>query len=476
MRFLNRIDELALLEERWGGDRAELFVLYGRRRVGKSELLTEFKQGKHGIYFEATSGTTADHLEDFRTRLLEVYSSPLSSVQPFADWESALAATEEACADGRLLVILDEFQFIARGAPEFGTLLNRFWRETGRDLPLMLVIAGSDVSFFETEVMGYDATTYGRRTGSLRLEPFRFEEIRLFLEAWRPEDLIRAYAVFGGMPYYLDAVDPRRSLGANILDVILRPGAMLHDEADFLLSMESRLRAVPTYSAIMRALAAGLTSPNEIAQRVGEDKQLVNSHLRTLGDLGLVGRSHPVTANPERSKTVIYRISDPFLRFWYRFVLPYRSRLHRLDEARRHLDEYVLPRLDAWTSQPAFEEVCQRWLGNEVRASSVGRWWGKVREQTPAGTRSVDREADAVALDADGRVLALGSCKWTRGLLDYAELLKLRRIASEICKHGEEPVHYLFSRSGWSKAVRDEATARPDEVRLVDVPTLFLSG
>jgi len=250
-----------------------------------------------------------------------------------------------------------------------------------------LILSGSDVSFFERNVVGYAATTYGRRTGSLSLGAFPPGEIRPFLPNWSAQDAIRAYAVFGGVPYYLDAIDPKATLASQIERHILAPDGLLRQEPRFLLAQHSDLREDRAYFSILRAIAAGRTRRNEIASRVGRSDSATGQLLERLIDMGLVRRVHPVTVvNPDRTRTVRYTIDDPFLRFWFTFVHPHESRLHSRADAHRHLREAVLPRLDEFVSRPTFEQVCQSWLRARTDATAAGWWWGGVRERGRART------------------------------------------------------------------------------------------
>lgn len=464
MSFFNRSDELAALDERARSPRAELVVLYGRRRIGKTELILRFAEGRRALFFEATSGTEADHLEDVSRALAEATGRELFAAQPLTGWRAFFAAVSEELANGPLLVALDEFQFVARETRAIGSEINRFWRAHRDDPNLFLILSGSDVSFFEKQVVGYAATTYGRRTGSLRLRPFPPGELRHFLPDWDPAELIRAYAVFGGVPYYLAALDSGASLADNVERAILRPDALLREEPRFLLGQHSELRDERVYFSILRAIAAGRTRRGEIADRVGRSGDATGQLLDRLIEMGLVRRVHPVTVvNPERSRTVRFAIDDPFLRFWFTFVQPFESRLHSRADARRHLEQRVLPQLDRYVSRPPFEEVCHGWLERNVAgAAAAGWWWGGVRERTPEGPRNVAREIDGVAVDGDGAVLALASCKWTAAPLPYGELAALRELAPVVAgDDGPTPRFVLFSRSGFDRKLVSEAATDP---------------
>jgi uncharacterized protein len=304
----------------------------------------------------------------------------------------------------------------------------------------------------------------------LRVAP---ADVGLFLPDWSAEDRIAAYAVFGGMPYYLAHVRPDASLAENILDLVLSSDGLLHEEARLLLAQE--LPDPAAHFSILRAIAAGQTRVSQIAMRTGIAAARVNQMLETLRSMWLVTREHPVTVrNPERSRQSFYRIADPYLRFWFRFVLPSEDRLIDRAGAERHLRRRVLPQLDEFVSAPAFEEVCQQWLRREVDAAACGWWWGKVREMRAAGLRDADRELDAVAVDDDGRVLAIGSCKWTKGELPYSEKTKLETLAAHLApEDGPAPRLFFFSRAGFDD--RLSAAAESDERIVLVTPDRLLA-
>lgn len=469
MAFFNRTDELTALDERLSSGRAEYFVLYGRRRVGKSELLLHFGGRCRQLYFEASSGTRQDQLDDLSAELAEFSGRRIYAEQPLGSWRAAFAALSELLAEGQTMIVLDEFQFIARQEPEIGSLLNRFVREHAANPDLFLCLSGSDISFFEKDVMGYGATTYGRRTGSLKLQPFPWAQVGSFTDGWSVEDRIRAWAVFGGIPYYLKEIDPAEPLAEAIRRSVLYPDGLLREEPSFLLSQESRLRDRATYMSCLRAIASGDTRLNEIAQRVGKTRsEEARPFLEVLEEMGLVQRRYPVTRASK--KKVTYAIVDPFLRFWFRFVAPRESRLASRDQADRYLEASVLPELDKFVSEDAFERVCQDWLARELGdAAEVGWWWGSIRRREGGALRSRTYEADAVAVDAAGKVIALGSCKWPGAgneghAHDAAELDKLETVRQEL--DAPNALLYFFDRVSFSPRLHELAAER-DDVRLV---------
>lgn len=372
-----------------------------------------------------------------------------------------------------MLVVLDEFQYLSAQQQGLGSRLSSWWRTTGRHLNIVLVLSGSDLSFFGREVLGSTAPLHGRRTAEYRLLPFSHRDAALFVPAWSAEDRIRAYAIWVGVPYYLAMVDPERSIADNILDTVLSPGAPLQNEADYLVRMESRLRDVALYGSILRGIAAGHVG---LAQLPGHlrvnDRGNLSRQLDRLEDVGLIVHVRPIAM--ARRTDVRYRIVDPFLRFWFQFVATAGGRLATRERAERHLRSTVMPALEHFVSMPTFEEVCQADLMDRVGAASVGRWWGPIQEndRSTGRTRTVQREADAVGVDDAGRVIALGTCQWTNSPVQIAEVNKLRRVAARLAPESAVRL-VVYARSGVDEKIAAESAAHPDQLTVVSPEELF---
>lgn len=478
VRFFDRDDELAALEEQWQAREARFFVLWGRRRVGKTELLNRFVAGKRAFYFGATDTTELSQLRTFSQELGAVSGNSLLARMPVSSWEAALTAVEQFASEAkRTIVVLDEFQFLVARQAGLETLLNNWWRTTGRHMSLVLIIAGSEVSFFRQEVLA--GKMYGRRTGQLRLLPFDYRSAALFTPKYSAADRIRTYAVCGGMPYYLDMWSDAATVRENILRHILYRDGLLHEEADLLLRQE--LPDPRQYFSVLEAMARGRTHNNEIVQYTGLDKAQVHQHLRTLERLALVERMLPVTAGPRSLKTS-YAILDGYLAFYFTFVEPYISRLRSRAEAERHLRQTIMPRLDEFVAKPAWERICREHIREqEPDATAVGSWWGTVRL---APRRTERREIDAVAIAPDRSVIATGSCKWTSSPLGYTQETLLSELEAAVPElsarartRGETggPVrrHYFFSRSGFTARMHALAASEPRRIRLVEPEDLY---
>ncbi|QDU65635.1 ATP-binding protein [Engelhardtia mirabilis] len=339
--FVGRTHELEVLEDLHASGRPELFVLYGRRRVGKTELLQRFCERRRAVYFLAAQVRDKDNLNAFRECLREGLDDPLLDSIDFPDWSSALNFAAERAGDERLVIVLDEFPYLCEGNKGLPSLLQRFWDSRGKRSQLMVVLCGSQVSFMEREVLAERSPLFGRRTGQRRLEPLRPADSLRFFDGWELEDRITAYAILGGMPAYLQRFDPARDLRENLLREILRPEGYLFDEVQFLLHSEMTTPA--TYNSILRAVAKGSEKVGDIALTVGVESTTANKYLSVLRELGLVERLVPMTdPDPLRSRRGTYRIADRFLAFHFRHVQPNLS-LIEAGRGERVLEEVIEP-------------------------------------------------------------------------------------------------------------------------------------
>jgi AAA+ ATPase superfamily predicted ATPase len=459
--FVDRVAELDLLEKRFTSGKAEFFVLYGRRRVGKTELLARFCENKRSIFFVADLGSEIS----LRTALSGVVNAVLFGPNQvnavYSTWEDLLQVFARAAQTERLVVVLDEFPYMVTAHPPLASILQRVWDQTLKTSQVMLILCGSYIGMMEDTVLGYQAPLYGRRTGQYLLEPLQFKDARLFYSTFDLEDQVRAYAVYGGTPAYLTTLQPQRSLRENILDGVLSRGSFLYDEVRFVLQQE--LREPRNYYAILQAIAAGKTRLNEIKQAAGIEG--ATAYLDTLQQLYLVERLVPVTeSQPQKSRRGIYRLKDSYLRFWFRYVLPNRSQLERGGE-QIILDNQVLPEIDHFTSL-VFEEICQQhlWqLGLSGKLpfipNNIGSWW------------NANEEIDRIVLGESEAMLV--ECKWTSNPVGIDILVDLERKAGLVRPELENrQIRFaLCSRSGFTPHLIREIRSR-QEVMLLDLPEI----
>lgn len=463
--FINRQSELALLEKRFASNTAEFFVLYGRRRVGKTELLAHFCEGKRTIFFVSDLGSETS----LRTSLSKAINSVLfGAVQMdaiYSSWESLFQILGQAANDERLVVVLDEFPYMVAAHPPLASILQKLWDQTLKNSKIMLILCGSYIGMMEETVLGYQAPLFGRRTAQYLLEPLQFKDARLFFPFLPKEDQVRAYAIYGGTPAYLQTIELNRSLKDNIQENILTRGSYLFDEVRFILQQE--LREPRNYFAILQAIANGKTRLNEIKQASGIDG--ATAYLDTLQQLHLVERVLPVTETQhQKSRRGRFRLKDHYLRFWFRYILPNRSQLE-LGGMQTIMENQILPEIDHFSSL-AFEYICQQYFWQEglsgnlpFMPENIGCWWNN------------NEEIDLVILGEKDSILV--ECKWTNKPVGTNILDDLERKASIIERElVNRSINYaLCSKSGFTTQLLESINHRSN-VFLFDLDRIIFQN
>lgn len=479
MAFVDREHELRALEELWG-ERFQLALLWGRRRVGKTRLIQQFADGKDAITYQADDGTATEQLGRLTERILAYRDDPQLRAQPLSNWDAAIAVLirfghEARAANRTLLVVFDEFPRLVVATPRLPSLLQDAIELIRREgLPLFLILAGSQIGLFEQHVLL--GPIYGRRTWGEQLPPFGFREAGEFFPEWSPADRLRAWAMLGGIPYYLEQWEPGRSLEWNVTARLLRKGTVLYDEADLMIKEELGADA-GTYLSIIAAVADGVTRQGAIATRAGIESPAAGRYLSQLRRLHMVEHRQPALA-AEGSRRGIWVLEDHYLRAWFAFVRANRTEL----EARRDdrvFRERVRPRLDAFVSKPAFEDAARAHAASAIGvdpafpgSGTVGAWWGPVPDERYPGTRRT-REAELDLVAYDGRRLVLaGEAKWSAGLEDGHALAQLRGTAVHVPGYDPAATRLaLYTREGFTERFR--AIAEPSGAILRTVDDLY---
>ncbi|MCC6902932.1 MAG: ATP-binding protein [Polyangiaceae bacterium] len=401
--FVGRAAELSLLAAAHTAPESAFIPVYGRRRVGKSELILKFLEGARGIYVVGKTAPAALQIRELLVEAARVLDEPLLAELPAESWKAALShVVDRWKGPGKLVVALDEFQWMAHSSPELPGVIQELWdRSWKRSGKVLLILCGSYVGFMEREVLGRQSPLFGRRTAQILLRPFSFREAAALHPRWSLDERARAWFVCGGVPFYLSLLDERRSLEKNLIDALMGEHGALFREPDFLLREE--LREVESYYAVLLALAAGEDRIPAMARRAGVPERNMHYYLGQLTELGHVARRFPLTRARPAARHVRFRLHDPLLRFWFRFVFPNLSRLSRLGPERA-FREVVAPELEAYFGT-CFERMCREALGQVYAheglstAFEVGEYWDK------------QVQLDLVGVRADGWV-DLGECKW----------------------------------------------------------------
>ena len=400
---MGRHRELQLLTDAYEGGGSAFIPIYGRRRIGKSELILRFMRDAPGLYFLGKTAPAALQLRELMREASRALGEPLLAEVTPGGWKEALELiVERAPRDRKLVLALDEFQWMAQASPELPSVLQELWdRKWKRSGKVVLILCGSFIGFMEREVLGRASPLFGRRTGQILLGPLSHLEAAEFHPRWSLQDRARAFFVCGGVPLYLEMFQASRSFEQNVEHAILDEHSPLFREPDFLLREE--LREVESYYAVLLALATGTAVHKDLAARTQIAERSLGYYLKQLEGLGYVERRYPLTGTKPTARSVRYGVADPLLRFWFRFVFPNLTFIQQQGPSRT-FRELIRPQRDAYFGL-CFEGLCRQALPYIYRrervsaAYEVGQYW--------------DRHAqiDLVGLRDDG-VTDLGECKW----------------------------------------------------------------
>lgn len=455
MGFHGRTRELAVLERQWAAPGAAFVPVYGRRRVGKTELLRHFAAKHRAVFYVGKVAPAALQLKEFLEEAARGLGEPLLAEAAVDSWKRALELVVSRWkGPGKLVLVLDEFQWTVGASPELPSVLQALW-DGGwkRGGKVMLVLCGSYVGFMERDVLGEQSPLFGRRTAQIHLKPFPFHEARRFHPQASIEQQALTWFVTGGVAWYLSLFDGRASFRQNVERQLLDEYAPLFREPEFLLREE--LRDVAPFHAVLMAIAGGAHTPRTIAQAAKVPERNLHYTLETLISLGYVSRRWPLTGERPRRTDVRFVLDDALLRFWFRFLFPHVSQLVRL-EPHRAWERLVEPQLDAWAGG-CFERLCREALPGLLEAegvkadTEVGSYWSREVEIDVVGVRS-----DAVT--------ELGECKW--GPVTAAELT--RQLEQKVDRY-PNPKNHTLRRHAFVRTWRGKAPAGVELHRLVDL-------
>lgn len=474
--FIGREAELQFLEDKYHQKGGQLIVLYGRRRVGKTETLRQFCKGKPHIFFSCRECTDKMQLKNFSEKLLRENIPARSYIAEFSDWEKAFhAITELPYGDAKKLMVIDEFPYMCKGNQSIPSILQNLWDEILKDENVMLILCGSAMSFIEKEILAEKNPLYGRATGIYKMKEMGFYEAIQFFPNYSDRDKVLAYAILGGIPHYLKQFDSDLTIAENIKKNILTKGCTLYSEVEFLLRQE--LRETPLYNSIIEAVALGNTKLNEISMKsLVDDTSKTSVYLKNLIELEIIEREFSVSdgikekANTNRG---LYHLTDNFFRFWYAFVFTNYSELEGGDVDGVY--EYAIaPQLHEFAAS-VFEDICREYVREMQKAnalpfrySQMGRWWGKTTVRRKEEKREIqETEIDILAVSKHAKQYLVGECKFKNKPFRYSEYLDTVVKLSDK-KEKAEFYYYLFSESGFDDKISEEA-ASAENITLCDL-------
>ena len=415
--FIGRKEQLRLLEDRYRSRTSEFCVLYGRRRIGKSRLLEEFARDKPSFFYLAGRENKRQALRRFVRELGEALGDPLTGKVTLSEWDEALTLLDRSIPgllkgrNGRkAVVVLDEFQWMCRGAPELLSDLQRFWdrgwKDTGK---VFLVVCGSAISFMLGEVLSRKSPLFGRRTFSFELGAFKAPEVRAFLPGKNIFEMAEAYMAVGGVPKYLEILNARDSFQRTIGREAFSASGYFFDEIRFVLS--EQLKETEHYFILLEQIAHGAREVAELERATGIASGQIMYYLERLQLLGFVSRHTPL-GERTGTKKVRYRLDDYYLRFYFTFIHPNRERISSskagipFDKiAGSRWESYVGISFEHFIRDHADTAAVILGHGGEIRR--VGSYW-----QLPT-KRKRGIQIDLL-IECHDKTTLLCECKWTR--------------------------------------------------------------
>jgi hypothetical protein len=469
--FIGRSREMAQLDALAAGPDAQFLIMYGRRRVGKTTLLLHWAEssGLPYVYWVANRLSPALQLRSFSQAIYNaaIYNAAHAdtpadatdgaSAFTYPTWEMALQQAAQMAAERRLILILDEFPYVAEAEPGLPSVIQNMWDHHLKGTRAFLVLAGSHIGMM-TRLLHYHAPLYGRFTGHLHLKPLPFATTADFLPRYTAAQRVAVYAILGGIPAYLERFDDNLSLADNVKRRIFNPTGIFRVDPLFLL--QDQVREPRNYLSVLHAIGTGSHTLSEIATAAGLPRQNVSTYLRRLADLYLVERRTPVTLPPkqrEGSRQGRWHLLDPYLRFYFRFVVPNQRALEL--ELMDAVWAAVRAQLRAFVGMTIFEALCRTWVLVQARQrqlpftpEDVGSHW------------AADAQVDVVAISWREKAILLGEAKWGTDRVGRAvvrELLedKTPKVLATLPDQGADwRVHYAcFARTGFTEAAQAEA-------------------
>lgn len=447
-QFVDRDSELGFLKNEFQREDSSLVILYGRRRVGKTALLSEFIKGKRALYFLVTEESEAQNRSAFQDIVADFTGNSLLKNAMVDNWElifqTLLQDTKADTLGKKIIIAIDEFQYLGKSNPAFPSVFQRIWDTMLKNANVMVILCGSLISMMESQTLNYNSHLYGRRTGQIKLKPIPFRHYQEFFPEKSRRELIEFYSVTGGVPKYIELFYDNRDIYSAIEANILNKASFLYDEPNFLLQRE--VSEVGSYFSVIKTIAAGNQKLSKISTALEIKQTGLTKYLKTLINLDILEREVPVTEeNPEKSKRGLYKIKDNFILFWFQFIYPNLSYIESGNEnlAMKKIRQNLIDRHISYV----YEDICieEMWQMSaedtwNFHFDKVGRWW------------SNSTEIDIVALDNTGGNIVFGECKYWSGKVGMDVLNALEEKTKEVDWNNRARHNYyvLFSINGFT--------------------------
>lgn len=461
MKFLGREKEILDLEKEYARD-GGFVVIYGRRRIGKTTLIKQFIKSKTAFYFLATKEVESQSMKRFAGVIARTTGNSVMQKAAFSDWLDLFQAVADYKPNEKKVLVIDEFPYLVKVNDSFPSILQNAWDEILKDSNVMLILCGSLISMMKKHALSYESPLYGRRTAQMRIAPLPFTTV-YENQKLSFEEAAEQYSITGGVPKYMEFFSDGQPLYEQIKENVLSKNGFLYEEPNFLLTDEVQ---VPTnYFSIIKVIADRNHKLGTIAGILGLETSALTPYLKTLSELGFIEKQVPVTEkNAEKTRKGLYFISDNFLRFWFRYVYPYKGELE-LDNTQISLDELDKDFKEKFVAF-AYEDICKEIFARlcsdkaiDFTPSKIGSYW--------LNDKSGNTQIDVMAVDTVNKRLFAGECKYHNQPVDadvYFELVKKVDNSAEIKSafKGYTVIYGVFSKSGFTSRMTDISNSNPN--------------
>ena len=461
MKFLGREKEILDLEKEYTRD-GGFVVIYGRRRIGKTTLIKQFIKSKTAFYFLATKEVESQSMKRFAGVIARTTGNSVLQKAAFSDWLDLFQAVADYKPNEKKVLVIDEFPYLVKVNDSFPSILQNAWDEILKDSNVMLILCGSLISMMKKHALSYESPLYGRRTAQMRIAPLPFTTV-YENQKLSFEEAAEQYSITGGVPKYMEFFSDVQPLYEQIKENVLSKNGFLYEEPNFLLTDE--VQVLTNYFSIIKVIADGNHKLGTIAGILGLETSALTPYLKTLSELGFIEKQVPVTEkNAEKTRKGLYFISDNFLRFWFRYVYPYKGELE-LDNTQISLDELDKDFKEKFVAF-AYEDICKEIFARlcsdkaiDFTPSKIGSYW--------LNDKSGNTQIDVMAVDTVNKRLFAGECKYHNQPVDadvYFELVKKVDNSSEIKSafKGYTVIYGVFSKSGFTSRMTDISNSNPN--------------
>jgi len=457
--FIGREKEMKFLNERYEREGFDFIPIYGRRRVGKTELIVEFLKDKKAIIYSAVEQSDNLSLVAMSEIVLDYFGNSGSGMS-FNSWDAVFEYISTNIQE-KIVLVIDEYPYLCKSNMSISSILQKHMDHSFKEKNIMIILCGSSMSFMENQVLGYSSPLYGRRTGQIKVLPFTYYDAVKFLPKASCEEKVLFYSVADGIPQYLKYLSEYKSLDKALIENFFTTSGHLFEEPSSLLKQE--LREPANYFSVISAIAAGKTRLNEIATKSGIENTTCSKYLKILLDLRIIERDVPISEKPQ--KNGVYKIADNCFRFWFRYVVKNMTAI----EFGRGEKIWELIKIEDLSNYlgKTFEDICKQYIMlnyTESIISKIGGWWGN----NPLEKKQ--EEIDILAISSGGEAI-FGECKWRNELLGEDVLKNLQRKANLFPQY-DKKTFYLFSKSGFTYRLK-ELVELEGNIILVGIEDLF---